>query len=118
MQKKLVYVCSPLRGNEEYNQQICREYCKFVCDLGYVPFAPHIFYTQFLLEETEEERMRGINCGIEVLERCDEVWVFTDNDEGISEGMRMEINVAGKLGIPCRYLKTTITIDDPICKYI
>ena len=44
MNHKLVYICSPLRGNVESNQEKCRRYCKFACDLGVVPFAPHIFY--------------------------------------------------------------------------
>lgn len=100
---KVVFICSPLRGNEEINQELCRKYCKFACDQGYVPFAPHIFYTQFLLEETEEERNRGISCGLEILKRCDEIWVFAKDEQSASEGMKTEIEFAKQHDIIIKY---------------
>lgn len=72
----------------ESNQEKCRQYCKFACDLGVVPFAPHIFCTQFLSDDLEKEREIGIDCGLEVLKRCDEMWVFITDEYGITEGMK------------------------------
>lgn len=103
MNNKLVYICSPLRGNVESNQEKCRRYCKFACDLGVVPFAPHIFYTQFLRDDIESERNIGIECGLEVLKRCDELWVFVTDENDITEGMKQEINVAKSNGINLKY---------------
>lgn len=94
MNHKLVYICSPLRGNIEFNQEKCREYCRFACNLGMIPFAPHIFYTQFLRDDIESERNIGIECGLEVLKRCDELWAFVTDENDITEGMIQEIEFA------------------------
>ncbi len=37
--------------------------------------------------------------GLTLLSRCDELWCYGDH---ISRGMRLEINEAGRLGIPVR----------------
>lgn len=83
----------------ESNQEKCRWYCKFACNLGVVPFAPHIFYTQFLSDDVEKEREMGIDCGLEILRKCDEIWVFITEEYGITNGMKKEINVAKRNGI-------------------
>ena len=44
-------------------------------------------------------------CALELLSRCDEVWVA--EDFGISQGMEYEIQTAKKLGIPVRYFSRT-----------
>lgn len=106
MNHKLVYICSPLRGNVESNQEKCRWYCKFACNLGVVPFAPHIFYTQFLSDDVEKEREMGIDCGLEILRKCDEIWVFVTEEYGITNGMKKEINVAKRNGIKLKYFYT------------
>ena len=103
MNNKLVYICSPLRGDVESNQEKCRRYCKFACDLGVVPFAPHIFYTQFLSDDVEKEREMGIHCGLEILRRCDEMWVFVTEGYGITSGMKEEINAAKSNDINLKY---------------
>lgn len=85
------------------NQEKCRWYCKFACNLGVVPFAPHIFYTQFLSDDVEKEREMGIDCGLEILRKCDEIWVFVIEEYGITNGMKKEINVAKRNGIKLKY---------------
>lgn len=87
----------------ESNQEKCRWYCKFACNLGVVPFAPHIFYTQFLSDDVEKEREMGINCGLEILRKCDEIWVFVTEEYGITNGMKKEINVAKRNGLKLKY---------------
>ena len=112
MNHKLVYICSPLRGDVESNQEKCRQYCKFACDLGVVPFAPHIFYTQFLSDDLEKEREIGIDCGLEVLKRCDEMWVFITDEYGITEGMKKEIYFAVENNIE---IKRCYPDDERVC---
>lgn len=87
----------------ESNQEKCRWYCKFACNLGVVPFAPHIFYTQFLSDDIEKEREMGIDCGLEILRKCDEIWVFVTEEYGITNGMKKEISVAKRNGIKLKY---------------
>lgn len=90
MNKKLVYVCSPLKGNIEENINKAKGYCKEVIEKGFIPIAPHIYFTQFLNDLKEEERKMGIECGMELLKLCDELWVYGDYTK--SEGMTAEIN--------------------------
>jgi len=92
---KLIYVASPLSGNVELNQHRARVYCRYVKDKGFIPYAPHLLFTQFMNDEVEQDRKQAMIMNAEMLSRCDELWVF--NDFGISSGMRVEISLAGEL---------------------
>jgi hypothetical protein len=98
--KKRVYICSPLKGKISRNILNARLYCRFAYDKGFVPLAPHIYFTQFLDETKQEERLAGMRYGLELMWQVREVWVF---GEYISEGMRAEIDLAKDLKIPIRY---------------
>ena len=87
-----VYICSPYRGNVEGNVGNARRYCRMAVDNGFIPVAPHIYFTQFLDDSVEEERKAGIEAGIQLMLECDEVWVFGES----TEGMRHEIECAEK----------------------
>jgi len=91
---KIIFICSPLSGDIAENIRKATEYCRTVSDLGYIPIAPHVYFTQFLDDEVFEDREWGLRMGLELLERCDEIWVFGNT---ISEGMRYEINKAQEL---------------------
>ncbi len=84
---KKVYICSPLRGNYEYNIEQAKKYCREAILQGYIPIAPHIYFTQFLDDTKAEERQLGMQCGIELLDMCEELWVYGEP----SEGMKVEI---------------------------
>lgn len=97
---KLVFVCSPYRGDVEINTLRAKRYCRFVYTEGAVPFAPHLHNPQFLNDFIPEEREIGINMGVEVLKRCDELWLFGDL---LTEGMELELVYAIKNNIAVRY---------------
>jgi hypothetical protein len=86
---KKIFVCSPLRGDIEGNIKKAREYCRQIALEGNLPIAPHVYFTQFLNEHSEQERTIGINLGIELLKSCDELRVF---GETITSGMKQEID--------------------------
>jgi uncharacterized protein (DUF1786 family) len=65
-----------------------------------VPFAPHLYFTQFLDDDIPEERERGISCGLKVLSLCSDIWVFGDK---ITEGMLAEIDYAEQHRIVVKY---------------
>lgn len=44
--RPVVYICSPLAGDVERNQEKARTYCRFAVDSGCIPIAPHIYFTQ------------------------------------------------------------------------
>ena len=94
--RPLIFVCSPYRGDTETNVQNARRYCRLVMEQGGIPFAPHLLFTQFLSEDKAAERRRGLWMGMEMLRLCDELWAFGEP----TEGMRMEIAQAERLGIP------------------
>lgn len=96
----MVYVASPLRGDIEGNLEKAKDYCRFISFLGYIPICPHLFFTTFLNDEIEEERNRGICFGLNLLKKCEEIWVF---GEQISEGMKEEIKLAEILDLPIQY---------------
>ncbi len=84
---KKVFICSPLKGDMENNIIKARGYCRNAIDNGYLPIAPHVYFTQFLDDTNPVERKTGIEAGIELLAMCDEMWVYGKP----SEGMQQEI---------------------------
>ena len=95
-----VYVCSRYRGDIQKNTADARRYSRFATEQGCVPIAPHLLLPQFMDEETERDA--ALEAGLEILKRCDEVWVFGDE---ISEGMAGEIAYAEKHGIKIRRIR-------------
>ena len=95
-----VYVCSPYTGDVETNTKNACDYCRFVIKQGKNPLASHLLYPQFLDDNLALERQRGLELGIDLLRMCDELWWF---GSVISDGMKAEIEMAQKWGIPVRY---------------
>ena len=99
---KKIYVCSKLRGNIKQNIKKAKGYCKFVISGGCIPYAPHIYFTQFLDDNKISDRKIGMSQGLEWLKFCDEIWVF---DKEISEGMQKETDFAKENGMVIKYIK-------------
>ena len=91
---KKIFVCSPYRPTSKTEE--CRKdelaanisrtknACRILATLGFLPLAPHLYFTQFLKDEDAQER-----------------WVFGNT---ISEGMAAEIEKAHELNKPVRNL--------------
>ena len=92
--RKKVFICSPFRGDKEGNAGKAAAYSRRAVEEGYLPIAPHLLFPQFLNEGIEEERRLGIAMGLELLDGCDEVWVFGE----ATEGMAAEIAYAAEQG--------------------
>lgn len=108
---KTIYVCSPYKAaslseadrEREMKENVKRAKlaCRILVKLGYLPLAPHLYFTQFLEDDDEKEREEGMALGMRWLAVSDELWVF---GERISDGMSREISYARELGIPVRCL--------------
>ena len=98
--KKIVFICSPFAGDIEGNTRRARRYGRFAVTEKAVPIIPHLMYPQFLEEDDPEERQLGIDMGLTLLRKCNELWVFGNR---ISSGMRLEIARAKRWNIPIRY---------------
>ena len=79
---KLVYIASPLRGEnpsgKDYKKNIeqAAKYCENACSLGVLAFAPHLYFTQFYNDTIPEQREKGLEMGLAMLEKCEELWVM------------------------------------------
>ncbi len=96
---KLIYVASPYAGDIEQNTEFARKACRHVMSEGHAFFAPHLLYPQLLDDSKPQEREAGLDMGLAMLPRCDELWCYGDR---ISFGMHLEIEEAVRLGIPVR----------------
>lgn len=105
-ERRVVYICSPFSGKIVTNCEMARLYCRLASYHGYVPFASHLMFTQFMNDLNPEERELGLQFGIRMMKLCDEVWVFGDK---WSAGMTREIEVARKLGMKIRCFDTCAT---------
>ncbi len=100
--QKLIYVCSPCRGNVKVNIAAARRYCYEVIGAGYVPIAPHVMFDGMLDDNLPDERAAGMRMGLELLRFCSELWAYGPY---VSFGMRKEIELAEALKIPVKYIK-------------
>ena len=96
---KLIYVASPYAGDIEQNTEFARKACRHVMSEGHAFFAPHLLYPQLLDDSKPQERQAGLDMGLAMLPRCDELWCYGDR---ISFGMHLEIEEAVRIGIPVR----------------
>ena len=82
---KLVYICSPYRGKNTglaeifQNKQGSIYYCKLATEQGVIPYAPHLLFPLWLHEFVSEDRELGMKMALDMLTRCDEMWVFADD---------------------------------------
>ena len=97
--KRFIYICSPVKGDVVNNIEKARGYCKRVLDEGYIPIAPHVMFDGLLHDEIPAERVKALEIGLQLVRWCDELWFFGNT---ISEGMRNEIKHAQDIGIPVR----------------
>lgn len=98
--RPLVYICSPLSGAMQQNQENVRRYCRFAVDSGAIPLSPHLYFPQFMSDANPAERNLALFMDIVLLSKCSELWVF---GEIISKGMSIEIEKAKRKGQPVRY---------------
>lgn len=123
MKGKLVFICSPYRSDNpdplgrvnevRGNIRMAQTGCRMAVERGFIPIAPHLYFPQFLSEETEREE--GIRMGIGMLGLCDELWVL---GRRVSGGMAREISHAKKLGLPVRIMEHPETGADRLMRAV
>lgn len=94
-----IYICSPYRGDTKKNIENVKRYCHYATWDG-IPIAPHLYFTQFLDDDSTSDRWRGIRWGLALLAECREIRVYADE---VTEGMIEEIKEAQKLNIPIKF---------------
>jgi hypothetical protein len=83
-----------LRGPDgqpaEQNIKLARLLMRAVFDAGHAPFVPHLLFPQ-VLSENEADLKRSFEANYRWLDVCDEVWVYADDELGLSRGMALEV---------------------------
>lgn len=97
---RMVYVASAMRGDIEGNLKKAAAYCHAAAEAGAVPIAPQLYFSAYLDDRVPEERAEGMEMGLHILKRCDELWVFGSP----TEGMRAEIRLAESAKMPILYI--------------
>lgn len=99
--RPMVYICSPYScGNLNESIEKARKYSRFAVDNHFLPITPHIYFTQFMDDSISEERDTAIFMNWVLMSKCEQLWVFGDI---ISEGMKAEIERAGRKRLKIRY---------------
>ena len=98
---KLIYICSPFRGDTAANTEAAQRYCRDAYEKNCIPVAPHLYLPQFLNDDEPKERDLALRIGLRLIDYCSEVWVHGDI---ISDGMRGEIDYATTTGKKVVYL--------------
>jgi hypothetical protein len=96
---KKVFVCSPYHGDTKKNTEKAVFAAKILSESGHMPVVPHLYFPNFLDDNDQYERIRGIELGIELMKECNLVWLLSPN---ITPGMEYELEVAKEIGIPVR----------------
>ncbi len=92
-----VYICAPVAGNEEENENAVRWLCRKAVAQGFAPFAPTLLYKGLLQHENGPMRAKGIACSLAFLPHCQQIWVY--GSQGIRPRMQKEIDAAKALGL-------------------
>ena len=103
-----VYICSPLRADNEKKLFLNMKRAEYKKDFTEVylknkfpkqewrALAPHAYIPKMLDDNIEEERKLGINFGLEILKLCNYIAIFTGPDKIITQGMGNEITCGSK----------------------
>lgn len=97
---KLVYICAPLRGNVEENIEFARQKAREIFLAGEIPICPHLMFPPIADPGNPSEDQAAREMDLQLVALCRQVNVY-----GIcTAGMRAEIDLAQKLGIPVKFM--------------
>lgn len=98
-QHKLVFIAHPIRGDIAGNLKKVFAICEQIRKEGHIPIAPYLTLPLHPTDEEMKNRELGVWANLTTFERgyVDEVWLYGDR---ISDGMKIEVALAEKLGIP------------------
>lgn len=90
-------------GDLEQARELVRSGNYGALEMLYLPFAPHLFFPQFLRDELPRERELGLSMAMVMLAKCTELWVFGDD---VTRGMAKEIRKARARNMRIRHFTT------------
>ena len=93
--RKKVYISAYYGGDVEKSMSTVRRYCRKAVEEGSIPFAPNLYFSQFMSDDDPEERQLRKQFGLSFLRYCDELWCFGKP----TRTMESEIAEATRLGL-------------------
>lgn len=99
--KDRVFICSPFRGRIEANTRYAKAAVLDSFARGESPIALHLLYPQVMDDSDIVQRERALSAGFDWVKASSKVVVYSDR--GVSEGMRLEMDVAQLFDIPVEY---------------
>ncbi len=96
---KVVYISFSFRDIERKNSEDIRAYFKYALKEGVLPINPISIAKE--LQEASTHKKGIFNKRLELIKRCDEVWVF---QEKIQDNMIQDVNVAKRHNIPVKFI--------------
>lgn len=103
----VVYICSPYSGDIDKNISNAEKFANWVYEIGQIPLTPHFLFPFIKKENDRKERSFAIYSGLELLRRCDYLFLFKTN-KGITNGMQIELKYARNIHIPVVKINTNI----------
>ena len=82
---------------------------KFVLQKGYTPSCAFMMYSYFLLDTVDRQSLISANNAL--ITRSDELWVFGEISDGVTEEVKLERS----LNLPVKYFDICI---DPACDFV
>lgn len=96
----LVYIAHPISGDVENNVKKVKLILEYIIrnEPGITPIAPYLTYLEILDDNNEFDRSKGMQHDLNVLRRCEQIWVY-----GISGGVKQEIEFASVNGLLIKF---------------
>lgn len=68
--RTFAYICAPYNATREFPSEKTKEYCRTLLELGYLPVAPNMMFSQFMKDTVPQEREARRDMAQSLLRRC------------------------------------------------
>lgn len=111
--RKMIYVASPYaKLDKESAIREAKEASLLVKRMGQIPVSTILAWDGVYDEKTSEDRDIVCDDGLELLSRCDGIYIHKCDGWETSEGMKSEIEYAKMKGIPKLRIEVVSTVYD------
>jgi len=107
MKRPLAYITAAWSGDFDTDIEWAARFCRAVYEAGFSPICPLLYLPLILNDEIPEEHKSGIDIQRDLLRRSHVLVVCGD---GISEDVKNDIAIAGRLNITATTLDGILTV--------
>ena len=107
MKRPLAYISAAWNGDRNKDMEQAVRYCRAVYEAGFSPLCPLLYLPLFLNDGIPEEHKSGIDIERDLLRRSH---VLVVCGTGISEEVKNDIAIAGRLNITATTLDGILTV--------